>query len=78
MKSIFSELPHGLIIDIIRIENDRKKEELITKRKTTSSPGKEEPRTREKNTRAKFRHCYMEYRIQTEGSSAGALCTVWQ
>ena len=33
MKSIFSELPHGLIIDIIRIENDRKKEELITKRK---------------------------------------------
>ena len=33
MKSIFSELPHGLIIDIIRIENDRKKEELLTKRK---------------------------------------------
>ena len=33
MKSIFSELPHGLMIDIIRIENDRKKEELITKRK---------------------------------------------
>ena len=33
MKSIFSELPHALIIDIIRIENDRKKEELITKRK---------------------------------------------
>ena len=33
MKSIFAELPNNLIIDIIRIENDRKIEELLTKRK---------------------------------------------
>ena len=33
MKSIFAGLPHNLIIDIIRIENDRKIEELLTKRK---------------------------------------------
>ena len=33
MKSIFSGLPNNLIIDIIRIENDRKIEELLTKRK---------------------------------------------
>ena len=33
MKSIFSELPNDLIIQIVQIENDRKIEELITKRK---------------------------------------------
>ena len=33
MKSNFAELPNNLIIDIIRIENDRKIEELLTKRK---------------------------------------------
>ena len=29
MKSIFSELPHGLIIDIIRIDNYRKKYDKV-------------------------------------------------
>ena len=33
MKSIFSELPDDIISLIIQIENDRKKEELLTKRK---------------------------------------------
>ena len=31
MKSIFSELPHGLIIDIIRIDNYRKKYDKVVK-----------------------------------------------
>ena len=30
MKSTFSELPHNLIIDIIRIENDRRKAQKLT------------------------------------------------
>ena len=33
MTSIFSGLPNDLIIKIVQIENDRKSEELITKRK---------------------------------------------
>ena len=33
MKSIFSELPKDLISQIVQIENDRKIEELLTKRK---------------------------------------------
>ena len=33
MKSTFAELPNNLIIKIIQIYNDRKKEELLTKRK---------------------------------------------
>ena len=33
MKSIFAELPNNLIIQIVQIENDRKIEELLTKRK---------------------------------------------
>ena len=33
MKSTFAELPNNLIIDIIRIDNDRKIEELLMKRK---------------------------------------------
>ena len=33
MKSIFAELPDDIISLIIQIENDRKIEELITKRK---------------------------------------------
>ena len=33
MNSIFSGLPNDLIIKIVQIENDRKIEELITKRK---------------------------------------------
>ena len=33
MTSIFSGLPNDLIIKIVQIENDRKIEELITKRK---------------------------------------------
>jgi len=33
MKSIFSGLPNDLIIKIVQIENDRKNEELMTKRK---------------------------------------------
>ena len=33
MKSIFAELPNDLIIQIVQIENDRKIEELLTKRK---------------------------------------------
>ena len=33
MKSVFAELPNNLIIKIIQIYNDRKKEELLTKRK---------------------------------------------
>lgn len=30
MKSIFAGLPHNLIIDIIRIENDRRKAQKLT------------------------------------------------
>ena len=33
MTSIFSGLPNDLIIKIVQIENDRKIEELLTKRK---------------------------------------------
>ncbi len=33
MASIFSKLPNNLIIKIIQIENDRKIEELMVKRK---------------------------------------------
>ena len=33
MKSIFSELPNDLIDKIVQIEDDRKIEELLTKRK---------------------------------------------
>ena len=33
MKSIFAELPNDIICLIIQIENDRKIEELLTKRK---------------------------------------------